>query len=118
MKIWLILASCVFLTWSQAQIVFDKTTHDYGQLSAQDDRFVDIYLKNTGTDAAYLLSVKKPMEVVYLHSGSLILPGESNVVRLQVNPTKKGRFSYDIPIYTSDRQDPTVIRLKGEVLDI
>jgi len=104
--------------WSNAQVVFDKTAHDFGDLYSYDNRFIDIYLKNTGTKEAFILSVKKPQEVVYIQRGAMILPDSSQVIRFQVNPTKKGRFSYQIPVYTSDKNEPTYIELTGYLKEL
>jgi len=103
-------ASCSF-----AQITFNKVKHDFGDLEAYDFRFVDILLKNEGEKQEWLLSVKKPMEVVYLNSGQFIEKDSTLIVRLQVNPGKKGRFSYDVDIFTSDRAEATTIKLTGSI---
>lgn len=100
------------------QTVFNKKSHDFGEVYSYSDRFVDIYIKNNTGDVAYILSVKKPGEVVYIQRGAMMLKDSSTVLRFQVNPTKKGRFDYEIPIYTSDRNEPTIIRLRGEMKDI
>lgn len=100
------------------QTVFDKKSHDFGEIYSYSERFVDIYVKNNTGDVAYILSVKKPNEVVYIQRGAMMLKDSSTVLRFQVNPTKKGRFNYEIPVYTSDRNEPTIIRLKGEMKDL
>ena len=104
--------------FGSSQTVFDKTRHDFDEIYSYSDRFVDIYIKNNTGDVAYVLSVKKPAEVVYIQRGAMMLKDSSTVLRFQVNPTKKGRFDYEIPVYTSDRNEPTIIRLKGEMKDL
>ncbi len=84
---------------SFGQIVFEKIKHDFGDLEAYSDRFVDIVVTNKGPKKEYLLSVKKPLDVVYLVNGQFIEKDSSLIVRLQVNPKVKGKFSYDIDIY-------------------
>lgn len=101
-----------------SQIVFDKVKHDFGDLEAYDDRFVDVKVTNKGPKKGYLLSVKKPMEVVYLVNGQFIEKDSSLIVRLQVNPKVKGRFSYEVDIYTSDSDVPTKIKLTGSLKDL
>ena len=100
------------------QTVFDKKSHDFGEVYSYSDRFVDIYIKNNTGDVAYILSVKKPAEVVYIQRGAMMQKDSSTVLRFQVNPTKKGRFNYEIPVYTSDRNEPTIIQLRGEMKDL
>jgi Ca-activated chloride channel homolog len=55
---------------------------------------------------------------VYIQRGAMILPDSSQVIRFQVNPTKKGRFTYQIPVYTSDKNDPTYIELTGYLKEL
>lgn len=99
----------------QAQVKFDKTKHDFGDLEAYDFRFVDILLTNEGAKQEWILSVKKPHEVVYINSGSIIEKDSTVILRLQVNPPGKGRFSYNVEVFTSDRQEPVKIKLTGNL---
>lgn len=115
MKILFLLIAILFSTLSFTQIVFDKTKHDFGEINANDSRYVDVYLKNkTGKDA-FILSVKKPMEVVYIQRSAFISPDSSSVIRFQINKKTKGKFSYTIPVYTSDKNEPTEIILTGKI---
>ncbi len=115
----LILFFILFLTSiSFGQIVFENIKHDFGDLEAYSDRFVDIVVTNNGPKKEYLLSVKKPFDVVYLVNGQFIEKDSSLIVRLQVNPKVKGKFSYDIDIYTSDKDLPTKIKLTGNLKDL
>lgn len=110
----------IFFTHLSAfgQVKFDKVKHDFGDLEAYDLRYVDIILTNEGDKQEWLLSVKKPMEVVYLNSGSIIEKDSSIVVRLQVNPGKKGRFSYNVEIFTSDRSEAVNVKLTGNLKEL
>lgn len=101
-----------------AQITFDKVKHDFGNLNSYDDRFVDIKVTNLGSKKGYVLRVKKPMEVVYLAKAPGMEKDSSVYLRFQVNPKEKGRFQYDIEVYTSDKDLPTVIQLKGSLNDL
>src|SRR5690554_7617213 len=79
MKILLFLFTLFCSTLSISQIVFDKTKHDFGEINSNEPRFVDVYLKNqTGKDV-FILSVKKPMEVVYIQRNALIAPDSLSV---------------------------------------
>jgi len=98
-----------------AQVTFDKTKHDFGDLEAYDFRFVDIILKNEGSKKEWLLSVKTPREVVYINSGQFIEKDSSIVLRLQVNPPGKGRFNYTVDVFTSDRSEPVKVKLTGNL---
>jgi hypothetical protein len=50
-------------------------------------------------------------------NGQFIEKDSSITIRLQVNPQKKGRFSYEVPIFTSDKDNPTIIKLTGNLTE-
>jgi Ca-activated chloride channel family protein len=100
---------------SFGQLVFDKKNYDFGDLYAYDYRHVDFHIKNTGNTVAYLLTVKKPIEIVYQISSSKIQPDSSIVLRIQVNQLKKGSFSYKIPVYLSAANDPVELIVHGTI---
>lgn len=98
-----------------SQLVFEKVKHDFEDLYASSERFVDIQITNKGKKKEYLLSVRKPNEVVYLVNGQFIEPDSSLIIRLQPNPKKLGKFSYEIEVYTSDKQVPTIVKINGNI---
>lgn len=115
MKIVLTFLTLLFTTLGFSQIVFDKTKYDFGELNENDLRYVDIYLTNkTGKDA-FILSVKKPMEVVYIQKSAFISPDSTTVIRFNIDKRTVGRFSYTIPVYTSDKSEPTNVVLTGKI---
>lgn len=100
-----------------SQLSFEKVKIDFGNISSTSDRFTDIKVSNKGTKKEYLLSVKKPPNVVYLVNGQSIEKDSSLTIRLQVNPQKKGRFTYEVQVYTSDKDEPTIIKLVGDLTE-
>lgn len=103
---------------TNAQIVLDKTSHDFGDLYAHSERFVDFYFKNTGSAKAYILRVEKQANTVYQISSSTILPDSSVVVRIQVSEKKKGSFSIQVPVYLSDRSNAVTLKLTGNIKEL
>lgn len=101
-----------------SQVEFDKVKHDFGDLEPYSARYVDITLSNKGNKQEWLLSVKKPFEVVYINSNQFIEKDSSIVVRLQVNPKTKGKFSYIVEIFTSDREEAVKVKLTGHLQSI
>jgi|TARA_R110000737_G_scaffold350741_2_gene390675 Ca-activated chloride channel family protein len=99
------------------QTEFSTRSHDFGELEEYSDRFVDIKITNKGIKKEYILSVKKPADVVYIVNGQFMDKDSSLIVRLQVNPKEKGRFNYSIDIFTSDKNEATKIVLKGNLLN-
>ena len=104
------------LSWSQIQV--DKTVHDFGNIYAHSERFVDFYFKNIGAAKAFILRVDKQPNTIYQISSSTILPDSSTVVRIQVTEKKKGPFSIKIPVYLSDRNDAVTLSLTGNIKEL
>jgi Ca-activated chloride channel homolog len=99
----------------RTQTVFSTRQLDLGELDASSERFGDILVTNKGNQKSYILRVEKPLDVEYRSSSDLLLPDSSFSFRLQVNPKKKGPFSYDVKVYTSDSQQPVTITISGKV---
>lgn len=108
----------VFQLSAIAQMQFSATKHDFGDLENYDNRFVDITITNKTIKQGYVLSVRKPKEVVYIQNHALVEKDSTITLRFQVNPREKGRFNFDIEIYTSDKQDPTILKLTGNLRNL
>lgn len=117
MRLILVFIYSTFASSLFSQIVFEKTKYDFGDLNLTTDRYIDIIVTNKGPKKEYLLSVKKPAEIVYLVNGQFMEKDSSLVVRLQINRRTKGKFSYEVQIYTSDKDDPTIIKLTGNITE-
>jgi len=112
--------SIIFLLFTSfvfGQIEFDKTKFDFGSLNSYDDRFVDFKLTNRGPKKGFVLRVVKSSEVIYLARSNSMEKDSSIYLRFQVNPYSKGRFSYEVEVFTSDRQEPVKLKLTGEMKD-
>jgi len=101
-----------------SQIVFSSLKHNFGDLDSYDNRFVDITVINKGIKDGYILSVRKPNEVVYIQSRALIQKDSSLVLRFQVNPRQKGKFNYTVDIFTSDNDNAHKLILQGNYTEI
>jgi Ca-activated chloride channel family protein len=117
MKIISLLFIFILSDYTFSQLNFEKVKIDFGSISSTSERFTDLKVSNKGSKKEYLLSVKKPPNVVYLVNGQFIEKDSSIIIRLQVNPQKKGRFSYEVQIYTSDKDEPTIIKLVGNLTE-
>lgn len=112
----------LFFYWcmpaAEAQMVFSTLKHNFGDLESYDNRFVDITITNQGPKDGYILSVRKPSEIVYIQNKALIPKDSSLTLRFQVNPHQKGKFNYTVSIYTSDKADPHSLVLTGNLLEM
>lgn len=114
----LFLIALVFSSFASAQLTFSAVKHDFGDLNAYAARHVDILLHNTGTKQEWILTIKKPTEVAYITSKQLIEKDSTIALRLHVNPGVKGRFQYDVQVFTSDRAEATIIHLSGNLKEL
>lgn len=103
---------------SFGQIDFSTTKHDFGELEPYSARYIDVTLTNRGSKQGWVLSVKKPDEVAFIQNKAMIGPGETSVLRFNVSPRRKGKFSYTIDVFTSDKNEATQIKLTGSIAEI
>jgi Ca-activated chloride channel family protein len=101
-----------------SQLVFNKTFHSFGLLTAKSERFIDFQVKNTSGKKVFLLRLDSEKDVTTLVSGQTLLPDSSITIRVQYNPKETGRFSREIDVYFSDRNEPITIMVSGEVREM
>jgi Ca-activated chloride channel homolog len=108
-----------FLSFAaSAQMTFNTLKHNFGDLQSYDSRFIDVQITNFGSKDGYILSVRKPAEVVYIQSRTLVKKDSTLTLRFQVNPMQKGKFKYTVDIYTSDKNDAHQLVLTGNLLEM
>lgn len=115
MRLILCLLLIPFGLFSQTSINNNK--FDFGDLSTNSPRYVDMVLSNPTSKDAYILRVDRPNEIVYITNKAIISPNQTLTIRFQVNSKVRGKFSYLVKIYMSDRQEPLEVRLTGNLLE-
>ena len=100
------------------QLVFERTTIDFGDLTNESERFQDILIMNIGSKKEYVLNYKAPREVFCLFNTQAAVKDSTLLFRIQPNPKKIGSFSYEIILYTSDKEEPTILIVKGYLREI
>lgn len=118
MKQLILFAVILYSFISFGQVNFSTTKHDFGDLEPYSARYVDLKLTNTGQKQEWLLTVKKPAEVSYIVSKQIIDVDSSIIIRLNVNPNKKGKFNYNIEVFTSDRAEAVKVKLTGNFSEL
>lgn len=116
-KIFLIVFIVLHHFSSVGQLVFETTTVDFGELTNDSPKFIDIKISNKGSKKAYILNYKAPREVACLFSNKAAEKDSILLFRIQPNPKKIGNFDYEIPIYTSDKLEPTIVKVKGKLME-
>lgn len=100
-----------------SQTTINKKTFDFGDISASSPRYADMVLTNPTLKDAYILRVEHSPDIVYRTNTDVIKPNQTLVIRFQVNPKVKGKFSYVLRVYLSDLDQPFEVRLVGNLTE-
>ncbi len=115
LKSYLFLSLLLFSFAGKSQLTFDKTTLDFGELNNDSPKFMDVKITNLGAKRAFILNYKADREVACLFNTQAAEKDSILIFRVHPNPKKLGKFNYQITIYTSDRLDPTILTVKGNL---
>lgn len=96
-----------------AQITFNKSYHNFGEINKEDQKYFDFTLTNAGTTTAHLLRIEEPYGVDVKFSQKEILPDSTIIVRIKYTPKKKGKFKKDIPVWVSVNNEPITFTIEG-----
>jgi Mg-chelatase subunit ChlD len=99
------------------QLLFETTSVDFGELNNDSPKFIDIKITNTSLKKAYILNYKSPREVSCLFNTQAAEKDSILIFRVKPNPKKLGKFEYEIPIYTSDKLEPTILKVVGKLTE-
>lgn len=95
-----------------AQVQYNKTL-DFGSISNQGEAYADIVFENKSNKTVYFLRTEPEEELQILLESKSIPPGESKLLRVQVNPARKGGFNKKVELWMSHEAKPLTIRVKG-----
>jgi uncharacterized protein YegL len=101
----------------EGQLIFEPTNIDFGELNNDSPKFIDIKITNKGLRKAFILNYKAPREISCLFDTQAAEKDSVLIFRIQPNPKKLGKFNYEIPIYTSDKLDPTILHVLGKLTE-
>jgi len=104
----LILSNSLF-----GQLVFNASTHDFGEINKEDKKYFDFTLTNAGTKTAHLLRIEEPYGIDAKFSKKEIQPDSTIIIRIKYTPKKKGKFKKDIPVWVSINNEPITFTVQG-----
>ena len=113
-KIVVVIFSLFFLSNLSAQVVFNTSHHNLGEINKNDKKYYDFTLTNAGKETATIVRLEEPYGVDVKFSKKEILPDSTIVVRIKYTPKKKGEFKKNIPIWISVNNEPITLTLEGE----
>ncbi len=101
--------------FSSAQLSPSKKSHDFGVVDEGSKRIVEMEFVNLGDRETMLLTSNFPREYDVVFSNKRILPGESLIVRVKLNPFRKGELKDEVLLYFTDQLEPLRLRFEGKV---
>ena len=111
----LILSLLTNLVFSQQ---LSQTNFDLKKISRKNDDVLELNIANPTNKDIFLLRIEAPQEVDVKTRSKSIPQGSATLVRLKINPSKKGKFSEEVELYFSHLSEPQLITITGEVKDI
>ena len=110
---WIIyIAFTLFVFSTNAQVVFNTSYHNFGDLEEGDQTYYDFEITNASKKPIYLLRADEPYAVKVLFSHKKLMPDSSGLIKY--TPMKKGRFKKDVEVWVSSNMEPIIFTLEGD----
>lgn len=112
-KIILPLLLVCFANVGFAQLVFNTSYHNFGEVNTQDAKYFDFTLTNAGTQEAKIIRIEEPYGVSVKFSSKTIQPDSTIIVRIKYTPKRKGPYKADIPVYVNIQKQAITFTIEG-----
>jgi hypothetical protein len=97
---------------------FESTVVDYGTIAKNSDPIRSAKFTNTGTEPLIIKNAKGSCGcTVPKWSKEPIMPGESSEIEIRYTTNRTGPINKTVRITTNEGGQPTVLRVKGKVLN-
>jgi Mg-chelatase subunit ChlD len=108
--LWLLFPATIL----RAQLQYSKTI-DLGTITEAYQIQGDVVFKNTGATKIYLMRADADAGVKIYTSKKTLLPGDTCLLVISFIPENKGTFYKQIRIVSSDKNEPNILALKGNL---
>jgi len=119
MKLLLALGTAMLLTLgvsAQAEIEFEKTVHNFGELKQHGDASTEFVFKNTGTEPLIISNAKGSCGcTVPEWPREPIQPGQEGSIKVKYDSKRLGPINKSVTITSNGSEQPKVIRIKGNI---
>lgn len=104
---------------ASASIVFEKTTHDFGEIKKGSDAFYEFKFTNNGDAPLIVTEVKAFCSCNTAEwSKEPIAPGKTGIIKVKYDTTRRmGKFNKALLVSSNTKYSPLSITVKGNVLD-
>ena len=105
-------------TETKSEITFEKTIHNFGEVSSSKKYTGQFKFKNTGSGVLKITDVKKCCGVVVNLDKKELVPGESGTLKFDYNTGRSsGLMSRQLRVYSNDKTKPKVaLTIKAQVV--
>lgn len=98
------------------EMLFDKTSHDFGQMVYASDATVIFKFRNNSKQPIAITNVKSSCGcTVPTWTREPIQPGESNTITVAYNTTIPGSFNKTIQVFSTANNSPVRLSVRGSV---
>lgn len=94
----------------------DKTSHDFGNVTASSNRTVDFQIVNQYQFSIILSTFSFDTELSTAFTPTTVEPGDTLIYRVRINPKKKGLFDKTFPISFFHLSDTVYFNVRANVL--
>jgi Ca-activated chloride channel family protein len=99
----------------QAQMSPKQRVLDFGLVDKASSRVMELSFVNKGDRETRLLTSNFPREYDAVFSSKTIPVGEELIIRIKLNPFKKGRLNDEVLLYFTDQLNPVKIAIQAKV---
>ncbi|TXB64619.1 VWA domain-containing protein [Vicingus serpentipes] len=110
----LVILFLIITPFLKAQVVFNTSHHNFGELNTEDQKYFDFTLTNAGKVPAFILRIEEPYGIDAKFSNKEIAPDSTVIVRIKYTPKRKGKFKKDVPVWVSVNNEPITFTIEGE----
>lgn len=110
----LVILFLIITPFLKAQVVFNTSHHNFGELNSEDQKYFDFTLTNAGKVPAFILRIEEPYGIDAKFSNKEIAPDSTVIVRIKYTPKRKGKFKKDVPVWVSVNNEPITFTVEGE----
>ncbi len=114
-KTWLFWILTICMLPLDAQIVYDKSNFNFGEIVPGKSTVIDFKLTNAGKTKAQIKKIEEPYGIFYRLSAKEILPDSSVFLRVKFVPKRKETFKKDIKIWIDILNEPIILTVEGTV---
>lgn len=99
----------------QAQMSPKQRVLDFGLVEKASSRVMELSFVNKGDKETRLLTSNFPREYDVVFSSKIIPVNEELIIRIKLNPFKKGKLNDEVLLYFTDQLDPVKIAIQAKV---